>query len=102
MAIARPPKIAEEKTETDKRTASKRRTRKAASKTQDQEKQMKDFIKGAPDGRKWKLKGRRVVITHTLLPEDLEKLDEMAEALDMRRATLLNLIIKETLKRGTI
>ena len=101
MAIARPPKRQETPEESEQNASPKKKSRKRAAPA-DQEKQMKDFIKGAPDGKKWKLKGKRVVITHTILPEDLEKLDEMAEALDMRRATLLNLIIKETIKRGTI
>lgn len=59
-----------------------------------------NFIESAPDGtasRPRKLKGRRVVITHTIKPEDLEKLDRLAESMDMKRAQLINLLIQKAL-----
>lgn len=68
-----------------------------------------DFIESAPDGRKkkskWITKGKKnpkVVITHTLSPEDLEALDELAESIGVSRASLINMMIKKTLQTGVV
>lgn len=81
----------------------------------EQDKLIDAFIDGAPDGRiskggiketkanderraevgkKWKLKGRKVVITHTLDPDDLVRLDNLAKAHGMTRAAFLNSLIR--------
>ena len=79
----------------------------------EREKKIAAFIDGAPDGKKiakqpkksnerrsnvgkkWKLKGNKVVITHTLLPEDLVRLDALAKAHGMTRAGFLNSLIRK-------
>lgn len=57
------------------------------------------FVQAAPDGKahRWKLKGRKVIITHSIKPEDLEKLDALAESMGIKRANLLNLLIQQAL-----
>lgn len=65
-------------------------------------KRVKDFIEGAPDGirRRWKLKGKKVVITLTIYPEDLQKVDEIAETLGITRTALINLWIQQNLNKS--
>lgn len=80
---------------------------------EEREKKIAAFIEGAPDGKKdskqskkpterrtkvgkkWKLKGNKVVITHTLAPEDLVRLDALAKAHGMTRAGFLNSLIRK-------
>lgn len=64
-------------------------------------KRFKEFIEGSPDERKhrWKLKGKKVVITHTIQPEDLQNIDDLAESLGFTRAALLNFWIRQNLKK---
>lgn len=58
-----------------------------------------NFVESAPDGKKtkWKLKGKKVIITHSIKPDDLEKLDELADSMGMKRAQLINLLIQRAL-----
>ena len=62
-----------------------------------------DFLESAPDGKKgksrWKLKGKKVIITHSIYPEELEKLDAMAESMGVKRAQLINMMIQRELSR---
>lgn len=53
-------------------------------------KEVQDFIESAPDGakRKYKLKGKKVVITLTMNPDDLDRVNEVAADLGMTRAAL--------------
>lgn len=62
-------------------------------------KEAMNFVESAPDGKrsKWKLKGRKVIITHSIKPEDLEKLDALADSMGMKRAQLINLLIQRAL-----
>ena len=87
-----------------------------AKETAEQERLIDAFINGAPDGRmskrtykesnedrrtelgkKWKLKGRKVVITHTLDPEDLVRLDNLVKAHGTTRAAFLNALIRKAI-----
>ena len=89
---------------------------KAAKAEAEQEKRIDAFIDGAPDGRiskrmskesnedrrtelgkKWRLKGRKVVITHTLDPDDLVRLDNLVKAHGMTRAAFLNSLIRKAI-----
>lgn len=67
-------------------------------------KEVQDFIESAPDGakRKYKLKGKKVVITLTMNPDDLDRVNEVASDLGMTRAALLNMWIQQQLKKGSV
>lgn len=67
-------------------------------------KEVQDFIESAPDGakRKYKLKGKKVVITLTMNPDDLDRVNEVAADLGMTRAALLNMWIQQQLKKGAV
>ena len=67
------------------------------------EKQLTAFIEQAPDGKKTrKSKGRKVGISHTIAPEDLAALDELAESLGLSRASVINALIKKAIKKQEI
>ena len=67
------------------------------------EKQLMAFIEQAPDGKKTrKSKGRKVGISHTIAPEDLAALDELAESLGLSRAGVINALIKRAIKTQSI
>ena len=67
------------------------------------EKQLTAFIEQAPDGKKTrKSKGRKVGISHTIAPEDLVALDELAESLGLSRAGVINALIKKAIKKQEI
>ena len=70
------------------------------------EKKAVDFNskESAPDGakRKYKLKGKKVVITLTMNPDDLDRVNEVAADLGMTRAALLNMWIQQQLKKGAV
>lgn len=67
------------------------------------EKQLTAFIEQAPDGKKTrKSKGRKVGISHTIAPEDLAALDELAESLGLSRAGVINALIKKAIKKQEI
>lgn len=86
----------------------------------EREKKIATFIEGAPDGKKvskqskkpierrsqvgkkWKLKGNKVVITHTLTPEDLVRLDALAKEYGMTRAGFLNSLIRKAVLAGEV
>ena len=77
------------------------------------------FIDAAPDGAKAKkkefpstkkskaklgkkmvsVKGGKVIITHRLYPEELEKLDKIAQSLGRSRSSLLTMIINRELMK---
>lgn len=67
-------------------------------------KEVQDFIESAPDGakRKYKLKGKKVVITLTMNPDDLDRVNEVAADLGMTRAALLNMWIQQQLKKAAV
>lgn len=67
------------------------------------EKQLTAFIEQAPDGKKTrKSKGRKIGISHTIAPEDLAALDELAESLGLSRAGVINALIKKAIKKQEI
>lgn len=67
------------------------------------EKQLTAFIEQAPDGKKTrKSKGRKVGISHTIAPDDLAALDELAESLGLSRAGVINALIKRAIKTQSI
>ena len=67
------------------------------------ENQLTAFIEQAPDGKKTrKSKGRKVGISHTIAPEDLAALDELAESLGLSRAGVINALIKKAIKKQEI
>ena len=67
------------------------------------EKQLTAFIEQAPDGKKTrKSKGRKVGISHTIAPEDLAALDELAASLGLSRAGVINALIKKAIKKQEI
>ena len=67
------------------------------------EKQLTAFIEQAPDGKKTrKSKGRKIGISHTIAPEDLAALDELAESLGLYRAGVINALIKKAIKKQEI
>ena len=67
------------------------------------EKQLTAFIEQAPDGQKTrKSKGRKVGISHTIAPEDLVALDELAESLGLSRAGVINALIKKAIRNQSI
>ena len=70
---------------------------------ENKEKQLTAFIEQAPDGKKTrKSKGRKVGISHTIAPEDLAALDELAESLGLSRAGVINALIKRAIKHQSI
>lgn len=66
---------------------------------------VKKFVEQAPDGRrqkragagKWKMRGRKVIITIGVRPYELERLDQIAEERDLTRAELFQEMIQKTL-----
>ena len=97
-----------EETQTKVKTVS-RVEMKTANRVQIDSKEFKSFVEAAPDGGgpekkafRCRMKGRKAVITHTIDPENLVKLDAMAETMGLKRATLINLIIQKTLSKGSI
>lgn len=69
-------------------------------------KSVDSFISSAPDAKKEievpkvsTIKGKRLQITHTLPPEMLARLDEVASAKGMTRAGFINHAISEALGR---
>ena len=67
------------------------------------EKQLTAFIEQAPDGKKTrKSKGRKVGISHTIAPDDLAALDELAESLGLSRAGVINALIKKAIKNQSL
>ena len=50
----------------------------------------------------YKLKGKKVVITLTMNPDDLDRVNEVAADLGMTRAALLNMWIQQQLKKGAV
>ena len=67
------------------------------------EKQLTAFIEQAPDGKKTrKSKGRKVGISHTIAPEDLAALDELAESLGLSRVGVIKALIKKAIKKQEI
>ena len=67
------------------------------------EKQLTAFIEQAPDGKKTrKSKGRKIGISHTIAPEDLAALDELAASLGLSRASVINALIKKAIKNQEI
>lgn len=73
------------------------------------------FVESAPDGTKknpltdgkkrtddgkWQLRGRKVIITLGIKPDQLRALDEMAQEEGRTRSELLNLIIRKALLKG--
>ena len=70
---------------------------------ENKEKQLTTFIEQALDGKKTrKSKGRKVGISHTIAPEDLVALDELAESLGLSRAGVINALIKRAIKTQSI
>ena len=68
-------------------------------------KEVQDFIEIRPRTaakRKYKLKGKKVVITLTMNPDDLDRVNEVAADLGMTRAALLNMWIQQQLKKGAV
>ena len=63
----------------------------------------RNLIESAPDGSqktsRWKLKGKKVIITHSIDPEDLERLDALAQTMGISRAGLINLLIRRELMK---
>lgn len=66
--------------------------------------EVQNFIESAPDGakRRYKLKGKKVVITLTMNPDDLDRVNEIAADLGMTRAALLNMWIQQQVKKSSI
>lgn len=97
MAIAKFPKVAAAQFEDQFRAKPERKTVDFNSK------EVQNFIESAPDGtkRRYKLKGKKVVITLTMNPDDLDRVNEIAADLGMTRAALLNMWIQLQLKKGT-
>lgn len=78
-------------------------------------KNVQAFVESAPDGTKktpstdgkkrtddgkWQLRGRKVIITLGIKPDQLRALDEMALEEGRTRSELLNLIIRKALLKG--
>jgi len=69
------------------------------------EKELEKFIGGAPDAKpetsetQGVVRGKRVQITHTLVPVLLAKLDARADEMGMTRASLINLALAEYLEK---
>ena len=67
------------------------------------EEQLTAFIENAPDGKRpRKAASRRVAISHTIAPEDLAALDELADSLGLSRASVINALIKKAIKKQEI
>lgn len=70
-------------------------------------KSVEKFIGKAPDAtketpaRKTLMRGRREQISHTMPPELLEKVDEMAKRKGITRAGLINLAISEYCEKNS-
>ena len=67
----------------------------------------REFVERAPDGAKakhpvdskWKLRGKKVVITVQLDPEQLQELDELVEELGTTRTELIRSLIRAKLEK---
>lgn len=66
----------------------------------------RDFVKKAPTGMeassssRWKLRGRKVMITVQIDPEMLEQFDELCESLGQSRPALIRTFISEALAKA--
>lgn len=68
--------------------------------------QVEKFIGGAPDAveinqtNKGLMRGKRVQISHTMPPDMLNKVDNLAQEKGLTRAGLINIAIAEYMKQG--
>jgi hypothetical protein len=70
-------------------------------------KAFREFVERAPDGSKakhpidskWKLRGKKVVITVQLDPEQLQELDELVQELGTTRTELIRSLIRAKLEK---
>lgn len=70
-------------------------------------KAFREFVERAPDGSKakhpidskWKLRGKKVVITVQLDPDQLQELDELVQELGTTRTELIRSLIRAKLEK---
>lgn len=104
MTIAPPPKkMRKPPVVEESKTGKKAEVSPRKSSVDIDSKAMRDFLKQAPQGQdkdlssRWKLKGKKVVITVQIDPEMLEQFDELAESLGQSRPALIRTLIKQAL-----
>ena len=97
-----------EETQTKVKTVS-RVEMKTANRVQINSKEFKNFVDAAPDGANstkkvchCRMKGNKAVITHTIDPELLLQVEAVAETMGIKRATVINLMIKKVLATGLL
>lgn len=107
MTIAAPPKNFR-KSVTNQRTDEVIREKSVVSsrtKVDLNSKAFRDFIKKAPTGMekdlvsRWKMRGRKVMITIQIDPEMLEQFDELCESLGQSRSALVRTFIGQALEK---
>ena len=68
------------------------------------EKKIDDFVDQAPDAKPQSkqrpLRGKRVVVSATIWPELLDKVDNYAHTYSLSRNALINLALEQLLRRG--